>query len=94
MLTYADGRGVQSVGCVKSVNLDAKTVEVVVVQGHEMLLSHTTPQIGQLVRLATGYAGARTFVIFLPALSYYAADRSAGETRGRACRCVYVVECV
>jgi hypothetical protein len=54
---------VQSVGCVKSVNLDAKTVEVVVVQGHEMLLSHTTPQIGQLVRLATGYAGACTFVI-------------------------------
>jgi hypothetical protein len=51
------GSGLQSVGCIKSVDLDQKNVEVVVVQGREILLSQTTPQIGQLVRLSTTFAG-------------------------------------
>ena len=51
------GSGLQSVGCIKSVDLDQKKVEVVVVQGREIILSQTTPQIGQLVRLSTTYAG-------------------------------------
>jgi hypothetical protein len=52
----SSGSGLQSVGCIKSVDLDQKKVEVVVVQGHEVLLSQTTPKVGQLVRLALGYA--------------------------------------
>ena len=53
---FSAGRGLQSVGCIKSVDLDRKKVQVVVVQGPETLLSQTTPHVGQMVRLSTGYA--------------------------------------
>ena len=36
---FSAGRGLQSVGCIKSVDLDRKKVQVVVVQGPETLLS-------------------------------------------------------
>jgi hypothetical protein len=50
------GNGLQWVGCIKSVDLDKKKVELVIVEGHEILLSQTKPQIGQVVRLSTRYA--------------------------------------
>jgi len=51
------GCGVQTVGCIKSVDLQAKTVELaVVVDGPEVLLSQKRPAIGQLVRLSISYA--------------------------------------
>jgi SpoVK/Ycf46/Vps4 family AAA+-type ATPase len=50
------GRGLQSVGCIKSVNLEDRTVELAVVVGHEVLVSQTQPEVGQLVRLSASYA--------------------------------------
>ena len=53
----AAGRGPRSVGCIKSVNLADKKIEVVVVQGRETLLSQEKAQVGQSVRLSSTYWG-------------------------------------
>ena len=55
-ISLVDGGGLQLLGCVKSVDLENKQMEVLVSQGNELLLSQTLPEIGQVVCLSMRYA--------------------------------------